>query len=408
MRVYNSLKINPSAEPTTSLGAHGPSVVQLQEALVNAGFDPKGVDGTFGPNTRAALAAFQQAQGLPADGVAGANTWRALAAAGNGTGGPSNVPASGKPTLQLGATGDAVKALQAELTRDGYSTGGVDGVFGRQTLAAVNTFQRRHGLSTDGVVGDQTWNALSTATPRPASPAPVAAPVPAAVGGAAPPTLQSGAKGPAVSQLQTLLTTAGFSTRGIDGSFGAATQGALMSYQYSRGLPVDGVAGPSTWSALTSNAPPTRINPPVTAGTTANLVAQRFLGQSQHQLQFSGQLPEDKWVPQNVDCANFVSACLQMAGRLPASQHNDSVVGLKNNLLADGWSEIPLSQAKPGDVVCFDGPSGNYQHVELFNAWNGSTPQYIGSNNTLSDGTQAITHDTGKWAYRVHVFAPPA
>jgi peptidoglycan hydrolase-like protein with peptidoglycan-binding domain len=407
LRVYNSLKINPSAEPTTSLGAHGPSVVQLQEALVNAGFDPQGVDGSFGPATKAALVAFQQAHGLTADGSAGPKTWRALAAAGNGTGGPSNVPASGKPTLELGATGDAVKALQEQLTRDGYSTGGVDGVFGRHTLAAVDAFQKRHGLSTDGVVGDQTWNALATATPRAPSTAPGPRPVSMPANGGPEPTLQSGASGPAVSQLQTLLTTAGFSTRGIDGSFGAATQGALMSYQYSRGLPVDGVAGPQTWAALSANTPQVRTNP-VGAGTNANLIAQRFLGQAQHQLQFSGQLPEDRWVPQNVDCANFVSACLQMAGRLPASQHNNSVVGLKNNLLADGWREIPLSEAKPGDVACFDGPHGNYQHVELFDGWNGSQPRYIGSNNTLRDGTQAITHDTGAWAHRVHIFAPPA
>ncbi len=401
MRVYNSLQIVPSSEPTVSSGARGNPVVQLQEALVNAGYNPNGVDGSFGPGTRAALIAFQRANGLVADGIAGPNTWRALAAAGNGTpSAPSAPQAAGEPTLAMGASGAAVRRLQQVLNQDGFSTGGVDGVFGRQTLAAVDSFQRSRGLGVDGVVGRQTWAALDGA-PRPA-------PAPAPQSGPASSTLQQGASGAAVSRLQTLLTAAGFSTQGIDGQFGPATQSAVMSYQYSRGLSVDGVVGPATWAALDRNAPAVRSGPsPATGGTSANLVAQRFLGQQQHQLEYSGQLPEDTWVPLDEDCANFVSSCLQVAGKLPAGQHNDGVVGLKNNLLNDGWREIPLSQAKPGDVCCFDGPGGNYQHVELFNQWNGGSPQYIGSNNILADGTQAICTDDGSWAYRVHVFAPP-
>jgi peptidoglycan hydrolase-like protein with peptidoglycan-binding domain len=304
--------------------------------------------------------------------------------------------------LSVGANGAAVKTLQSLLARDGFSPGAADGAFGRNTLNAVDAFQRSRGLSVDGVVGNQTWAALQGA---PAKPTP--APTPVSSGGSEP-TLSSGASGPAVKQLQSMLTSAGFDTHGVDGSFGPATQSALMSYQYTRGLSADGVAGPATWGALNSHAPAVRSGSAPVAGTAANQVAQRFLGEAQHQLEFSGQLPEDTWPPQSEDCANFVSSCLQVAGKLPASQHNDNVVGLKNNLLADGWREIPLSEAKPGDVCCFDGPDGPYQHVELFNGWNGSSPQYIGSNNILSDGTQEISYDNGKWANAVHVFAPPA
>ncbi len=401
MRVYN-LNIVPSSEPMVSQGARGNSVTQLQEALVNAGFNPGGVDGAFGPGTRAALVSFQRAHGLTADGVAGPNTWRALAAAANGSSSPSPAPKpAGEPTLSIGATGGAVKSLQSLLARDGFSPGAADGVFGRNTLNAVDAFQRSRGLSVDGVVGSRTWAALQAAPAKPTG-----TPPPVSSGGE--PTLSSGASGPAVKKLQSMLTAAGFNTHGVDGSFGPNTQSALMSYQSSRGLAVDGVAGPATWGALDRNAPAVRSGQlPPTGGTSANSVAQRFLGEAQHQLEFSGQLPEDRWPPTSEDCANFVSACLQVAGKLPASQHNDNVVGLKNNLLADGWREIPLSEAKPGDVCCFDGPGGPYQHVELFNAWNGSRPQYIGSNNILSDGTQEISYDDGSWAYNVHVFAPP-
>jgi peptidoglycan hydrolase-like protein with peptidoglycan-binding domain len=214
-----------------------------------------------------------------------------------------------------------------------------------------------------------------------------------------------------------LLNQAGFNTQGVDGNFGPNTQSALMSYQYSRGLSVDGVCGPQTWSALLSNAPAVKSGPPpAPAGSSANLVAQRFLGDEQHQLEYSGQLPEDTWVPLSEDCANFVSSCLQVAGLIPASQHEDGVVNLKNNLLADGWTNtfngsptgVPLSAAKPGDVVCFDGPDGSFQHVEIFNGFVNGQPQYIGSNNILSDGTQEISTDTGSWAYTVHIYAPPA
>ena len=74
--------------------------------------------------------------------------------------------------------------------------------------------------------------------------------------------------------------------------------------------------------------------------------------------------------------------------------------------LADGWREVPLSQAQPGDVFTFDGPEGNGQHVGRFNAWVNGKPQYVGSNNVNADGSQRISFDTGAWAYRVHICHP--
>lgn len=60
-----------------SLGDSGPAVKRLQEALSRAGFEC-GDDGHFGPETEAALRAFQQESGLAVDGTAGARTWEAL------------------------------------------------------------------------------------------------------------------------------------------------------------------------------------------------------------------------------------------------------------------------------------------------------------------------------------------
>lgn len=59
-------------------GSKGPDVVALQTQLKALGFDPKGVDGNFGPGTTAALIGFQKSKNLQADGVAGPLTMAAL------------------------------------------------------------------------------------------------------------------------------------------------------------------------------------------------------------------------------------------------------------------------------------------------------------------------------------------
>lgn len=55
------------------------SVRQVQKALIAAGYYKGTVDGKEGPQTKKAIKAFQQAQGLKADGVAGAATSETLA-----------------------------------------------------------------------------------------------------------------------------------------------------------------------------------------------------------------------------------------------------------------------------------------------------------------------------------------
>ena len=63
-------------------------------------------------------------------------------------------------TVRLGSRGTEVRRLQAELKAAHVLGGAVDGVFGRQTLAAVKKYQVQHHLAADGVVGPRTWNAL--------------------------------------------------------------------------------------------------------------------------------------------------------------------------------------------------------------------------------------------------------
>ena len=68
----------------------------------------------------------------------------------------------GEPTIEQGSTGAAVTALQRDLNILGYKLT-VDGDFGPATRSAVITFQRRHSLSQDGIVGPLTWAAIDSA-----------------------------------------------------------------------------------------------------------------------------------------------------------------------------------------------------------------------------------------------------
>lgn len=130
-------------------------------------------------------------------------------------------------------------------------------------------------------------------------------------------------------------------------------------------------------------------------GTGAYNVATGYLGRNISDLKYNGTLAKylDKWPGNNVCCANFVSACLEKAGLINHSQHNDSVAGLAANLRNDkDWHQTSLKNARPGDVVCFNVPGeGSYSHVVMFAGWKNGSPQFIGSNNVNSDGTQRIT-----------------
>lgn len=68
--------------------------------------------------------------------------------------------ASAHTTLYWGSSGQEVTKLQNTLKKWGYYDGPVDGVYGGGTFTAVKEFQRKNGLSVDGVVGPATAQAL--------------------------------------------------------------------------------------------------------------------------------------------------------------------------------------------------------------------------------------------------------
>jgi len=141
---------NPG-QPTLGPGATGDAVRRLERALRRTPDEGIGVDGIFSPLVEAHVKIFQQDAGLVADGIVGPLTWNALP-----DGGPM-------PTLQEGSSGDVVRSLQTVLTNGapgawGTTPQGIDGEFGPHTKASVEAFQSWGGVTSDGIIGDETWS----------------------------------------------------------------------------------------------------------------------------------------------------------------------------------------------------------------------------------------------------------
>jgi Flp pilus assembly protein TadD len=96
---------------------------------------------------------FQAADGLQVDGIAGPHTLAALTA-------PTLMLFPGTGIASGGSA--AVRALQRELARTGYSPGPIDGRYGPLTERSVMRFQAAHGLQRDGIAGPRTFAALRT------------------------------------------------------------------------------------------------------------------------------------------------------------------------------------------------------------------------------------------------------
>ena len=61
---------------------------------------------------------------------------------------------------KYGSRGTEVKTIQEKLKRWGYYSGSVDGIYGSQTVSAVKSFQKKNGLTVDGIAGTQTLKAM--------------------------------------------------------------------------------------------------------------------------------------------------------------------------------------------------------------------------------------------------------
>lgn len=71
-----------------------------------------------------------------------------------------DMPATYAAVLKQGARGGEVKEVQRRLKNWGYYNGSVDGIYGPATISAVKYFQKKNGLTADGICGKATYAAL--------------------------------------------------------------------------------------------------------------------------------------------------------------------------------------------------------------------------------------------------------
>jgi peptidoglycan hydrolase-like protein with peptidoglycan-binding domain len=132
-----------------------------------------------------------------------------------------------------------VQAVQDHLRHVGAYNGAVDGVWGPDSLAALQQFQSSHQLQVTGQLNQATVAALGLdpeaflGTQQAALPPP---PIPS------PDTLQPSS----VRAVQDRLRNLGFYNGAVDGIWGQSTQGAIAQFQQNRGLQPNGQLTPST------------------------------------------------------------------------------------------------------------------------------------------------------------------
>lgn len=164
-------------EGQLSLGNSGDSVrvIQYYLAVVAAYYDTIPaieVDGEFDQQTDAAVRAFQQTFALPVDGIVGRQTWQKLEDVYESIRASTDLIEGGVVlfpgrVLQAGFQGEDVATIQEYLAYIAmvYTTipaPSVTGVYGMETVQAVEAFQQEFGLPVTGTVGVTTWDTIAS------------------------------------------------------------------------------------------------------------------------------------------------------------------------------------------------------------------------------------------------------
>jgi LysM repeat protein len=145
--------------PASALTLTNYQIAGLQVGLYRYGHYAGSIDGISGPQTKAAILKLQRSAGLAPDGIPGKRTRTALGRFGR--------PGFGSRVLKRGMFGFDVSVLQFLLSRKGFPPQALNSKFGPVTEQQVRRFQRKAGLTVDGVVGRQTRAALLGARDKP-------------------------------------------------------------------------------------------------------------------------------------------------------------------------------------------------------------------------------------------------
>lgn len=308
--ISNNIQDISESYPGTPLrlGSTGSSVQTIQRQLTrirkNYPAIPTiaSINGVFESTTDAAVRKFQSVFNLTSDGVVGRATWykisypyvaiKKLAELGSEGEQEIGTPPDGVypgVVLKQGSSGSSVEQMQYYLSvvarfNPAIPTLTVDGIFGPGTTASVTAFQKAYGLTPDGLVGKETWNAiykqyLSVQDDI----APPAQNYPGQYPGF---TLRQGSTGDEVKAAQYYLSIVADYYPSVpkitpDGIFGPATTAAVRAFQQIFSLSVDGIIGRNTWNKLyevytdqINNIIPPNTIPGVYPGTVLTIGSQ--------------------------------------------------------------------------------------------------------------------------------------
>ena len=255
--------VTPTPEPTIApptrtlkRGDSGEDVKGVQNRLTELGYYKGKITGNYNSATEDAVEAFQKKSGLPKDGVLGPVTRTVLYGQYATPAQPTAIPllpdapaATEEPltpenvvVIRSGATGEAVRKLQARLQELGYYTSRLDGAYLTEDIQAVRAFQKANGLKVDGKAGYDTQSRLYSADA-----------VAAANNQTQALKLKYGSEGSEVANLQERLITLGYLKGSADGKFGKNTKTAVKNFQKNNKLDADGIAGQQTLEMLYSD-----------------------------------------------------------------------------------------------------------------------------------------------------------
>ena len=226
-------------------------------------------DGVFTFDTEAAVRSFQRIFNLTEDGIVGPATWYAILRIYNAVKRLNSLNSEGialedvtkqfEEVLQVGSRGINTANLQyfLQYLSAYYSTippVEIDGIYGNATRDAVIATQNTFGLTQDGIVGEQTWNAIYNAYLGIVRQIPVAftdgniIPFQGTV-------LRQGADSDEVRVLQEYLNfISGFINEippvNPTGYFGDLTRASVEAFQELYGFPVTGQVNALTWATI--------------------------------------------------------------------------------------------------------------------------------------------------------------
>ncbi|MBQ4090686.1 MAG: peptidoglycan-binding protein [Clostridia bacterium] len=259
-----------------SLGSTGDDVRTLQIRLNRISDNFSAIPkisppfGVFSYDTEEAVKEFQRAFDLAPDGIVGRSTWYTIQRIYNSVKRLNDLNSEGisleevtkqfPEVLREGDRNLGVTSLQYYLDYlsafySDIPPTSIDGVFGSDTTNAVRAAQRTFGLEPDGVVGEETWNAIYDAYLGIVSTIPLqyiegnTVPFPGVF-------LRVGAESDSVRLLQEYLNYISMFYPEIPsvsptGYFGSSTNAAVIAFQNLYGLPASGIVGPVVWNQIT-------------------------------------------------------------------------------------------------------------------------------------------------------------